>query len=232
MTYVTCRLTAKNRDQLRNPTLGNRVWATFNFYSPYRARVCVLKTYCSWFATQKTTTWPVHSSALSAPTPTRLRLLQLKSPNTSYVASLILGFYLICLAGVVYILVQVWQTCFQLLCTVCLEQVTAIHPISQQFQLIQISSRNPPVCSPLISTVLLPHSDHPRLRFKPCTWLLRTLSSVCMCMYYVVTVTHAQVDGTRTQLPASTWEEYPCFIFYSVSKWNWTIDIHLSGLFT
>jgi len=29
MTDVTCRLTAKNRDQLRNPTLGNRVWATF-----------------------------------------------------------------------------------------------------------------------------------------------------------------------------------------------------------
>jgi len=31
MTHVTCRLTAKNRDQLRNPTLGNRVWATFPF---------------------------------------------------------------------------------------------------------------------------------------------------------------------------------------------------------
>ena len=30
MTHVTCRLTAKNRDQLRNPTLGNRVWATFD----------------------------------------------------------------------------------------------------------------------------------------------------------------------------------------------------------
>ena len=29
MTYINCRLTAKNRDQLRNPTLGNRVWATF-----------------------------------------------------------------------------------------------------------------------------------------------------------------------------------------------------------
>jgi len=28
-TGVTCRLTAKKRDQLRNPTLGNRVWATF-----------------------------------------------------------------------------------------------------------------------------------------------------------------------------------------------------------
>ena len=32
MTHSTCRLTAKNRDQLRNPTLGNRVWATFTFY--------------------------------------------------------------------------------------------------------------------------------------------------------------------------------------------------------
>ena len=29
MTHVTCRLTAKNQDQLRNPTFGNRVWATF-----------------------------------------------------------------------------------------------------------------------------------------------------------------------------------------------------------
>ena len=32
MTHVTCRLTAKNRDQLRNPTLGNRVWATFYIF--------------------------------------------------------------------------------------------------------------------------------------------------------------------------------------------------------
>ena len=30
MTHVTCRLTVKNRDQLRNPTLGNRVWAIFD----------------------------------------------------------------------------------------------------------------------------------------------------------------------------------------------------------
>ena len=32
--YDSCHLqwlTAKNRDQLRNPTLGNRVWATFTF---------------------------------------------------------------------------------------------------------------------------------------------------------------------------------------------------------
>jgi len=32
MIHVTCRLTAKNRDQLRNPTLGSRVWATFTFF--------------------------------------------------------------------------------------------------------------------------------------------------------------------------------------------------------
>ena len=31
MTHVTCRLTAKKRDQLRNPTLGNRVRTTFTF---------------------------------------------------------------------------------------------------------------------------------------------------------------------------------------------------------
>ena len=29
MTRVTCRLTAKNQDYLPNPTLGNRVWATY-----------------------------------------------------------------------------------------------------------------------------------------------------------------------------------------------------------
>ena len=31
MTHVTRRLTAKNRDRLRNPTLGNRVWENFTF---------------------------------------------------------------------------------------------------------------------------------------------------------------------------------------------------------
>ena len=36
MTHATCRLTAKNRDQLRNPTLGNRVWAICTF-TAYRA---------------------------------------------------------------------------------------------------------------------------------------------------------------------------------------------------
>ena len=33
MTHVTCRLTAKNRNQLRNPTLSNRVWASFTFFA-------------------------------------------------------------------------------------------------------------------------------------------------------------------------------------------------------
>jgi len=31
MTHTTCRLTAKNRDQLWNPTLSNRIQATFTF---------------------------------------------------------------------------------------------------------------------------------------------------------------------------------------------------------
>ena len=31
MTHITCRLTAENRDQLRNPTLGHRVRAAFTF---------------------------------------------------------------------------------------------------------------------------------------------------------------------------------------------------------
>ena len=41
MTHATCRLTAKNRDQLRNPTLGNGVWATFTFtfYHPLITRL-------------------------------------------------------------------------------------------------------------------------------------------------------------------------------------------------
>jgi len=33
MTHVTCRLTAKNRDELRNPELCSRVWATFTFFT-------------------------------------------------------------------------------------------------------------------------------------------------------------------------------------------------------
>ena len=31
MAHVICRLTAKNRDQLQNPPLDSRVWATFTF---------------------------------------------------------------------------------------------------------------------------------------------------------------------------------------------------------
>jgi len=34
MTHVTCRLTANNRNQIRNPTFGNRVWATFTIFTP------------------------------------------------------------------------------------------------------------------------------------------------------------------------------------------------------
>jgi len=39
MTHVTCRLTAKKWDQLRNPTLGNRVRDTFTLF--VRVTACV-----------------------------------------------------------------------------------------------------------------------------------------------------------------------------------------------
>jgi len=42
VTHVTCRLTAKNRDQLRNPTLGNLVWATFTFYRSEYGKCAVI----------------------------------------------------------------------------------------------------------------------------------------------------------------------------------------------
>ena len=38
MTHVTCRLTAKNRDQLRNPTLCCWVWASFTFFTTITRR--------------------------------------------------------------------------------------------------------------------------------------------------------------------------------------------------
>jgi len=43
MTHVTCRLTAKNRDRLRNPMLGNRVWATFTFLPPKNQQAFLLR---------------------------------------------------------------------------------------------------------------------------------------------------------------------------------------------
>ena len=45
MTHVTCKLIAKNRDQLRNPTLGNRVWATFLHEKTNRYTACVKSVY-------------------------------------------------------------------------------------------------------------------------------------------------------------------------------------------
>ena len=43
MTHVTCRLTAKNLDQLRNPTLGNQVLATCAFlHVQFSHILCIL----------------------------------------------------------------------------------------------------------------------------------------------------------------------------------------------
>jgi len=48
MTHVTCRLTAKNRDHPGNPSLGNRVWATFTFtYSVRNSRQSAYSLYAT-----------------------------------------------------------------------------------------------------------------------------------------------------------------------------------------
>jgi len=49
MTHVTYRLTAKNRDQLWNPTLGNRVWATFFILGRDRSPTFILNRAPSFF---------------------------------------------------------------------------------------------------------------------------------------------------------------------------------------
>ena len=48
MTHVTCRPTAKNRDQLWNPTLGNRVWATFTFTFLLAVTLPASMHHCRW----------------------------------------------------------------------------------------------------------------------------------------------------------------------------------------
>ena len=47
MTHVNCMLTGKNRDQLRNPTLGNRVWATFTILAAVLEGTWLLPAYWS-----------------------------------------------------------------------------------------------------------------------------------------------------------------------------------------
>ena len=55
-------------------------------------------------------------------------------------------------------------------------------------------------CSSLISTVLLPPSDRPHLRFKPCAWPLCMLSSFCV----YVTHTHTRLAALCPGLPGWT----------------------------
>ena len=45
MTHITCRLIAKNWDQLRNPKLCNRIWATFIFIIQLDTHTHMLNTY-------------------------------------------------------------------------------------------------------------------------------------------------------------------------------------------
>jgi len=62
MAHVTCRLTAKNRDQLRNPTLNNRVWATFTFY--LFLFLLHLFPVCPYYSTRLVSTIPFPTSFL------------------------------------------------------------------------------------------------------------------------------------------------------------------------
>ena len=49
MTHVTCRLTAKNQNQLRNHTLGSQVWANFTFFTWQILKCSLLAD--NWFVT-------------------------------------------------------------------------------------------------------------------------------------------------------------------------------------
>jgi len=84
MTHVTCRLITKNRDQLRNPTLGSRVWATFTYTFTSKATtaprrwglqhtsfVLYFVLFVSWHAKYSANAgpasfWPINSSSLGA----------------------------------------------------------------------------------------------------------------------------------------------------------------------
>ena len=77
MTHVICKLTAKNRDQLRNPTLGNRVWAAFAF------SVCY-----SWWAEDYRRLWR------RAEATTRQRLVGSTGTRTSGANVRLVGHYL------------------------------------------------------------------------------------------------------------------------------------------
>ena len=78
MTRVTCRLTAKNRDQLRNPTLGNRVWASFIFLliCRYGALVRQQTASVSSGSTASLSTSPLPSSSVNKADVVRFELEQ------------------------------------------------------------------------------------------------------------------------------------------------------------
>ena len=64
MTHVTCRLTVKNRDQPWNPTLGNRVWATFTFLRSILGEINYFVCNCIWIAGRsRSRKWRTWSSA-------------------------------------------------------------------------------------------------------------------------------------------------------------------------
>jgi len=67
MTHITCRLTAKNRDQLWNPTLGNRVWATFFIFSKLFYKFSIQSPHLSDAVSQKFPTIYFSTMTMHAP---------------------------------------------------------------------------------------------------------------------------------------------------------------------
>ena len=95
MTHVTCRLTAKNRDQLRNPTLGNRVWANFTFLLTHRTHLTRLTVVRPTFSSESACSFN-DITQFSSARPSRLKM---KSTCSHY--SLVLVF-LVFNPGVLY----------------------------------------------------------------------------------------------------------------------------------
>jgi len=93
MTHVTCRLTAKNRDQLRNPTLGHRVWATYTFLILPGVRTSLFNSliYHAYLTREKTsatrTEWPNSAISLARQKNSRRSVWIRFAPDTQFLGT-------------------------------------------------------------------------------------------------------------------------------------------------
>ena len=84
MTHITCRLTAKNRGQLRNPTLGDRVWASFHWRQPRRGCRGHIPQYFGWGTSTGISPILLRTFGYSTPILVALRSLSLKPISFGY----------------------------------------------------------------------------------------------------------------------------------------------------